>query len=236
MTREEIEKTNRGKLTDLKGHKQLLVSFGGIQQALGIPVFEFFNSISDIPCDKVFLRDFHQQWYQKGVDSELDNIDKVIDYLKEIITQNDYNKVCFLGNSMGGYAAILFGSILNVDTVIAFAPQSFIDRFNRLINSDKRWDKQISQVHKDKNKKSKYFDLKKHLSKLKSYKTKINIYYSPNYKLDKKHAERLKTKKNVILHPIQKGGHSIVITARDTGVLSSAIKASFELKNTNNSV
>lgn len=232
MTREEIEKTNHGKLTDFKGHKQLLVSFGGIQQALGIPVFEFFNSISDIPCDKIFFRDFHQQWYQKGVDSELNHIDKITDYLKKVIAQNDYNKVCFLGNSMGGYAAILFGSILNIDTVIAFAPQSYIDRFNRFINSDKRWLEQISQVHSYKNKKSKYFDLKKHLSKLKSYKTEIHIYYSPNYSLDKKHAERLKRKKNVILHSIQKGGHSIVVTARDNGILKSAIKASFGLKNT----
>lgn len=227
MTREDIEKTKEGKLIDFNNHKQLLVSFGGIQQALGFPVFEFFNSISDIPCDKIFLRDFHQQWYQKGVDTELNHIDKITTYLKNIIAENDYDKICFLGNSMGGYAAILFGSILNVDTVMAFAPQSYIDRFNRFINSDKRWLKEISQVHNNKNKERKYFDLKRHLSKVPPYKTKIHIYYSPKYDLDKKHAERLKRKKNIVLHPIQKGGHSVVKTVRDSGDLKLAIKNSF---------
>ena len=227
MTREEIEKTKKGNLVDLNGHKNLLVSFGGIQQGLGMPVFEFFNSISDIPCDKIFLRDFHQVWYQKGVDSELDHIDKLIARLKEIISQNNYDKICFIGNSMGGYAAILFGTILNIDTVISFAPQSYIDRFNRLISYDIRWKNEISKVHSNKDKRKEYFDLKKHLSKIQSYKTELNIYYSPNHRLDKKHAERLKNENNVILHSIEEGGHAIVKVVRNNGDLKSLIQRSF---------
>lgn len=68
MEKNKIENTKIGKLEEFNGNKNLLVSFGGIAQGLGMPVFEFFNSISDIPCDKIFLRDFHQAWYQKGVD------------------------------------------------------------------------------------------------------------------------------------------------------------------------
>lgn len=48
MKREEIENTNKGILIDFNGRKNLLVLFGGIHQGLGMPVFEFFNSISDI--------------------------------------------------------------------------------------------------------------------------------------------------------------------------------------------
>ena len=40
---------------------------------------------------------------------------------------------------MGGYAALLFGNILKVDKVLSFAPQTFIDKTNRLINCDFRW-------------------------------------------------------------------------------------------------
>jgi hypothetical protein len=228
MNQEDIELTNKGILTDFKDHKNLLVSFGGIRQGLGMPVFEFFNSISDIECDKLFLRDFNQSWYQKGVDSELNHIDKITKYLEDKINTKQYNRICFLGNSMGGYAAILFGSILNVDTVIAFAPQTFIDRYNRILSFDIRWSKQISQVYTYKNKRKEFFDLKKHLKINNSYKTQINIYYSQNHKLDKKHAERLRAENNVNLHPIKQGGHSVVKVVRNNGELKSLIKSTFE--------
>ncbi len=205
-----------------------MVSFGGIQQGLGIPVFEFFNSISDIPCDKLFLRDFSQAWYQKGVDSRLNHIDKIITYIQDKTRKNRYDKICFLGNSMGGYAAILFGSIINVDTVISFAPQTFINRFHRMINRDKRWQNQMNQVYAFEKKRKDFFDLKKYLKKNNSYKTQINIYYSPKDILDKKHAERLKDLNNIILNPIKEGGHAVVKVVRDNGELKSLIKSTFE--------
>lgn len=232
MKREDIEQSTKGNLLDFQGNKNLLVSFGGIQQGLGIPVFEFFNSMSDIPCDKIFLRDFNQAWYQKGVDSEIDHIDKIIDYLKDKISKNQYDKICFIGNSMGGYAAILFGSILNVDCVISFAPQTFIDKFNRFINIDRRWRSQLSKVHNFQDNNKEYFDLKEYLSQNQAYETELNIYYSAKHRLDKKHAERLKRIKNVRLHPIREGGHGVVKTVRDNGELKSLIQATFELTNT----
>lgn len=229
MKKEEIENTQNGNLTDLGGHKYLLVSFGGIYQGMGIPVFEFFNSISDIKCDKIFLRDFNQGWYHKGVDSKLDRLDKITEYLQEIISANQYQKICFIGNSMGGYAALLFGSLLKVDRVLAFAPQTFINPFLRLINYDRRWAKQISKVYAFNNKRKEYFDLKKTLSQNQNFKTELNIYYSPEHRLDKKHAERLKNINNVTLHPVEKGGHGVVQTIRNNGQLKSLIQSTFEI-------
>lgn len=228
MDRAEIENKENGILLDLNSHKNLLVSFGGIRQGLGIPVFEFFNSIADIPCDKIFLRDFGQAWYQKGVDSEINHIDKVIQFLRSKIEENKYDKVCFLGNSMGGYASILFGSLLNVDIVIAFVPQTFINKFNRFIYQDKRWSRQINNIYNYKKKRTEYFDLKKHLKENNSYNTLIHVYYSPNELLDKKHAERLRSLKNVQLHPIAEGGHSVVKVVRDSGKLKELILKSFQ--------
>ena len=147
MTREEIEETDAGVLLDLNGKKNLLVTFGGVQQGIGVPVFEFFNSISEIDCDKIFLRDFKQAWYQKGIDSTTNNPQKIVEYLKKTISENNYEKVTFIGNSMGGYAAILFGSILNVDKVVSFAPQSYLDIWNRLRNKEIRWLKKIIKIY-----------------------------------------------------------------------------------------
>jgi len=46
------------------------------------------------------------------------SIDETVDLLKEKI--KGYKYVHFLGVSAGGYAAILFGSLLNVTTIISF--------------------------------------------------------------------------------------------------------------------
>ncbi|WP_116127897.1 alpha/beta hydrolase [Lewinella sp. IMCC34183] len=228
MTREELEKTDTGRLASFEGRNNLLVSFGGIQQGLGMPVFEFFNSISDIPCDKIYLRDFHQAWYQKGVDAELDHVDQVTTYLRDTIREKNYDNVCFLGNSMGGYAAILFGTLLNVDTVISFAPQTFIGRFRRLLTFDRRWSGQLSDVYAYDRKRPEYFDLKEQLAAAAPYATRINLYYSPQHRLDRKHAERLRESANVTLHPVDEGGHAVVKVIRDRGELKSLIQNTFQ--------
>lgn len=213
-----FEDSESGILVDKTGSERLLVSFGGIKQGLGIPTFEFFNSLSNIHCDKLFLRDFNQAWYQFGVNEEISTIGKIHDYLKAEISGNDYQKTCFIGNSMGGYAAILFGSMLGVKTVISFAPQTFIDQWNRLAALDLRWRRQLKRVHQAETEGT-YLDLKKHLERQNYPDTEIFIFYSRDYRLDRVHAERLKGSKNVHLRPLPGGDHSIVKTIRDSGEL-----------------
>jgi hypothetical protein len=209
-------------IKEIHGNDKLLVSFGGIKQGYGMPIFEFKKTISAIQCDKIYIRDFEQAWYHKGISKEINSIDELEKLLNNILSKNNYKKICFIGNSMGAYAAILLGTILDVDNILAFAPQSFIDKSNRLINFDFRWKKQISSIYKYKKRKKIFFDLKKHLLNS-TYKTNINIYYSPFYKLDKIHSERLQNNKNIFLHTISEGGHNIVKTIRDNGELSSII-------------
>lgn len=51
------------------------------------------------------------------------SIEETTLYLQEKI--KPYKYIYFLGVSAGGYAAILFGSLLNITSVIAFIPQTF---------------------------------------------------------------------------------------------------------------
>lgn len=217
---------NSGILCDITGKNNLLVSFGGIMQGLGMPVFEFYNSISDVECDKIFLRDFEQSWYQKGVDKDVNSLEKLEHWLNSIIAKGNYSNVVFLGNSMGGYAAILFGVKLNITNVIAFAPQTTIKKVDRILNFDFRWRNQIQRVYKNPNKKPIYFDLNSILKKI-DYKTAISIYYSPNHRLDKWHAERIQKHNKINLNPIKEGGHGVVKVLRDNGSLKKIIFSSF---------
>jgi hypothetical protein len=103
----------------------LIVSFGGIsKQFAGTPPFEFLRFLHQYfpQYDKHFYIDIHQQWYHKGINGFSTNIIETQQYLQNII--RNYKNILFVGISAGGYAAILFGSLLKINTVIAFIPQT----------------------------------------------------------------------------------------------------------------
>ena len=62
--------------------------------------------------------------YHKGIDGLTKNIDETVLYLNSIIKQSNYKKILFMGVSAGGYASILFGSLCNASSVIAFIPRT----------------------------------------------------------------------------------------------------------------
>lgn len=209
------------------GSKQLLVTFGGIRQGIGMPVYEFNNTLKDIACDKVFIKDINQAWYHKGINEKTKNILELKKLLEKIINENQYTNVIFIGNSMGGYAAILFGILLNVNFVLAFSPQTFIDKSNRFWYKDKRWGKEIRGVYINNAYQRKFYNLKKNLKKL-NYSTQIDVFYSNKNVLDKLHSERLIKQQNVILHSYDKGNHNIIKVLRDEGELIKIIRNRIE--------
>ncbi|KHJ38169.1 hypothetical protein PBAC_17100 [Pedobacter glucosidilyticus] len=68
----------------------------------------------------IFLRDIRKQWYIGGINAELDNPLKLLDFLKK---ETDGYTVFTIGSSAGGYAATLFGSLLSANRVYAFNAQ-----------------------------------------------------------------------------------------------------------------
>jgi len=103
----------------------LFVSFAGHDLVYGgIPRFEFVQffdkHFSNI--NRHFYIDKFKTSYHNGIYGISTNIDETAEYLKREI--QNYKNVVFLGVSSGGYAAILFGSLLNVKSVVAFIPQT----------------------------------------------------------------------------------------------------------------
>lgn len=129
--------------------KTLMVSFGGCALSFGgIPRFEFMNTL-DIhfpDFDRYFLIDKDGKWYHNGIEGISKNIDETLQYLRRI--SENYDSVFFMGTSAGGYAAILFGSLLNVKTVLVFIPQTLVkfqgmdvrySNLNSIINTTTRY-------------------------------------------------------------------------------------------------
>ncbi len=68
----------------------------------------------------IYLRDVFKQWYLKGINRDIDSTEKLCEWLRE---ETKGMKVYTVGSSAGGYAAVLFGSLLEADKVVAFNPQ-----------------------------------------------------------------------------------------------------------------
>lgn len=105
----------------------LMVVFSGRQQGIAsMTIFEFKNFLEEQypEYDKLFLKDEKIRWYTEGITDISNSIGETAEYLRKYIS--GYSKVIFIGASMGGFASLLYGSILKVDTVIAFRPQTFL--------------------------------------------------------------------------------------------------------------
>tara|TARA_B100000886_G_scaffold277597_1_gene201582 strand:+ start:580 stop:1221 length:642 start_codon:yes stop_codon:yes gene_type:complete len=111
--------------------ENLIICFGGMALKMGgILPFEFLNYLSKTfqkNTDLYFYIDKNQCWYHKGIDGITNNIDDTVLYLNSIIKKSNYKKILFMGVSAGGYASILFGSLCNVSSVIAFIPRTKLD-------------------------------------------------------------------------------------------------------------
>lgn len=188
-----------------RGSKVCIVSFGG--RALkfgGILPFEFQHFLEKhFPTyDKLFYIDKKQINYHQGIENISSNIDETVEYLRKKI--ENYEKVIFMGVSAGGYAALLFGSLLQVYKVIAFIPQTIL--------YDKKYE-------------NKYKDIKLHIHKDTFYyvfgDTSVKNKSDPHHIY---HCENIETFQNVCV--IKKNGISLV-QMRNSGELYTVLQSLF---------
>lgn len=197
----------------------LLIAFGGMNSRMGMPPFEFFRIAQDYPVKKIFLRDLRQSWYQKGLPKIGKNAKGVFKYLKAETNQLNPQKIVMTGSSAGGLAALLFGYLLEVDLVLSFAPQTFIDTHTCFIVKDNRYHPQITKLYQYPHGIRKYYNLSNFFQVEHNLKTKFHIYFDENHRLDQYHAHCLKNHRNVSLHPYQEGGHTLIRLLKERGEL-----------------
>jgi hypothetical protein len=82
--------------------------------------FEWYGTRILRGSKHIFLRDVFKQWYLKGINQKLCTVEKVLEWLKE---ETIGYKIVTLGSSAGGYAAVLFGQLLNAETTLSFNGQ-----------------------------------------------------------------------------------------------------------------
>ena len=63
----------------------------------------------------VYVRDIYKQWYVTGINSRINSLQKLYEFLREELDGYD---ITTCGSSSGGYMAALMGSLLNAERII----------------------------------------------------------------------------------------------------------------------
>ena len=191
----------------------LLIVFASRNDDRANTQFQFRKLLSQVNIKKIFVRDVHDAWYNKGLKNIVDSIEGIAEYLKEQIEQIKPKKLITLGSSSGGYAALLFGYLLNADKSIAFSPQTKIPRPRPFPDEDL-----LAGCD------SKYFDLLD--LEWETIKTKFQIHYSEDYISDKDAAIRMEKLAHFRLCGYQAGKlHNIAGWLKNQGKLESILSA-----------
>ena len=112
-----------------KRSKHLIVAFSSLGN--GIVRHEFGGSLAklnnqmDEPFDLLFVADPAQSWYQKDDRGGISGFGQYEMRIKA--ASKNYRRISFIGDSMGGSAALLF-SHLATESVVAFSPQVDLTR------------------------------------------------------------------------------------------------------------
>lgn len=93
----------------------------------------------------IYVRDVYKQWYICGINKEINNMDKLIAFLRK---ETEGYKVTTCGSSSGGYAAIAVGTGLGAEVILCNSAQF-----------DIRKDSIFAEKYENDKEKSKWFNL-----------------------------------------------------------------------------
>ncbi|WP_010136846.1 hypothetical protein [Ochrovirga pacifica] len=126
--------------------------------------FEWYGTRIENVYKHILLRDVHKQWYLSGINKEVNSPEKLKDFLKE---QTQGLSVITLGSSAGGYAAVLYGSLIGAKKAISFNGQ--FELVSLLDSSDSKTDPYVFRYRSLP--RSRYYDIKPFINK------EMDIYY-----------------------------------------------------------
>lgn len=127
-------------------------------------MYEWYNTRNPNCYKHIFIRDIKKQWYLSGISDKISSPYLLLDFLRKETSQL---KVTMIGSSAGGYAAVLYGSLLNVDLILSFNGQFEINSL--LSRSSEKIDPLVFRL-KD-SELRKYYDLLPFINR------KVDIFY-----------------------------------------------------------
>ena len=131
------------KLIKRASSNKLVVFFSGTDKSNGS--FDFFKSANIINHNVLLINNGINAWYQSGIPGFSFSLSDTADKISRCAEQLDCDEIITVGVSMGGYGAILIGSILDT-RVLAFSFDTVLR--HPLSRSAKRMPKNIMPHYK----------------------------------------------------------------------------------------
>ena len=148
----------------------------------------------------IFIRDVLKTWYLKGINSKLNTVEKTLKLLER---HTDGLDVTCVGNSAGGYAAVLFGVLLKARRVFSFSGQFSLHFY--LQNELERSQNKLLVEYENVPEISQYYSL---LKLIESSKTPIFYFYPLGSIIDSKQAAHVSSLSNVHRYAFNKAEHA----------------------------
>lgn len=205
--------------------RTLLIAFGGMRGRIGMPPFEFLSLTGTIPVKRLFVRDLRQAWYHRGMPGHGTTLLDVADALKELLAAHEVERLVIAGNSSGGYAALVFGTLLGADTVLCFSPQTILDLDVLASMEDHRWDEPLLELTAAGALDPQWVDLRAALPEARQRNTRYHVYFDESLAVDRLHAERLGAIEGLRLFRFGRGGHYLIRRLRDAGALERLLRS-----------
>src|ERR1043165_8310010 len=102
----------------------LLVSLSGLKRnPEKVPGFSLRGTLAGLPVKKLYLRDLNKAWFLRGLRGVAGNVNETVAFLRHEAEELGAKRIIFTGYSLGGFAALLFGVLCEVDEVRAISPQ-----------------------------------------------------------------------------------------------------------------
>ena len=222
----------------------LVIAFGFVSWT-SRPAFDFYGRLRKLeqasgrPLNKILVRDSGNAWYHRQIAGLGNHVDETAQALRELVRRIAPSQLTTLGQSMGAYAAVMFGLLLDAQQIVAFGPLSFLDVRQARLYHELRWLPVMESLAQDPPL-SGYYDLAALCRARATEHTQLHLLFgtrpdaaklgasaSESVNLDAMHAQRLAAFGRCTLHPFPHSGHAVVQhlidTKRINGLLASCI-------------
>lgn len=105
------------KIVERAGSRRLMVFLAGTDKTDG--KFDFWHVANAQSSHLLFFNNGRNEWYQQGIPGFGDSHEGTVEKLKSLVQYLQVDEVFFVGVSMGGYGAVLYGAALDAK-VLAF--------------------------------------------------------------------------------------------------------------------
>ena len=177
----------------------LLIAFGGLFGSVAVPVYEFAKFASSLSAKGMFLRDPHRAWYFRGLPEAGDDLLSV-----EKVSPGTWSACSPVGCGRRCLGRRICSPSLRCATRLRrgarfFPRKTTVAKWQRFRLGDRRWKKDIRNIHSSPAENRVFEDLVPTLSSRRPGST-FHVHYCHTEGLDVAHAMRIASCEDVFLH------------------------------------